>query len=62
MPYTPVVIAHRMSDYGYWVVDVSVSPSQTLSVMIAQTGISPDRARELAVAGLPVIPRSIPPW
>lgn len=38
----------RMSDQGYWIVDVNLYPGMTCSVMIAVTGISPDEARQLA--------------
>jgi len=49
-----------MSDYGYWVIDVSVAPDKTVSVMIAQTGITPEQARELATVHLPDPNRRIP--
>jgi Exonuclease I len=47
--YKPLVIGCRMSDYGYWIVDVSASPGAVVSVMIAKTGITPDEARSLAL-------------
>lgn len=34
----------RMSDYGYWVVTVAVSPWQRMSIMICSVGISPEQA------------------
>lgn len=49
-----------MSDFGYWVVDVSLAPALSVSVMIAQVGISPGQAAELALARLPSTDRSIP--
>lgn len=56
--YTPITTHVRMSQYGYWVVTVSVSPWQRMSVMIPQVGISPDTARELALASaLPALGR-----
>lgn len=58
--YKPIVLSHRMSDYGYWVIDVSVAPDKTVSVMIAQTGITPEQARELATVHLPDPNRRIP--
>lgn len=58
--YAPVITGCRMSDFGYWVVDVSVSPDKTVSVMIAVTGISPEQARKLALTQLPDPNRSIP--
>lgn len=50
MPYTPLVIDTRMSDYGYWIVDISVAPGMVVSVMIPVTGITRERAAELALA------------
>lgn len=58
--YAPVILAVRMSDFGYWVVDVSVAPDKTVSIMIAEVGISPDQARELALSRLPTPGGSIP--
>lgn len=58
--YQPVVLSSRMSDFGFWVVDVSVSPDRTVSVMIAETGISPGQAELLALSRLPDTDRSIP--
>lgn len=49
--YTPVVINVRMSDSGYWVVDVSVSPGKVVSVMIAVVGITPGAAAAYALTG-----------
>jgi hypothetical protein len=43
----------RQSKYGYWIVDVSVAPAQTMSIMICKLGITPDEARQLALAGVP---------
>lgn len=58
--YRPIVLSVRMSDYGYWVADVSVAPDKTVSIMIAQVGISPGQAAELALARLPDTDGSIP--
>lgn len=56
--YAPITTDVRMSQYGYWVVTVSVSPWQRMSVMVAAVGISPDTARELALAAsLPALRR-----
>jgi hypothetical protein len=41
-----------MSDYGYWVVDVSVAPGRVVSVMISVTGITPGAASAYALTGL----------
>lgn len=54
--YRPIIIDTRMSDYGYWVVDVSASPGKVVSVMICETGITPDRARALAMASQGSLP------
>ena len=48
--YNAIVMGVRMSDYGYWVVTFSVSPGVYMSMMICQTGITPDQA--LALAGV----------
>lgn len=58
--YKPVVTSVRMSDYGYWVADVSVAPALSVSVMIAVVGISPGQAAEYALYRLPPSDRSIP--
>lgn len=58
--YAPIVLSTRMSDYGYWVVDVSVAPDKTVSVMIAVTGITAAQASELALTRLPPSGERIP--
>lgn len=40
----------RLSQYGYWVVVVSLSPGRNVSVMIGAQGIPPDKACSLALA------------
>jgi hypothetical protein len=60
--YAPLVSNVRMSDYGYWVVDVNVAPGKTMSVMIAVTGITPEQAASHALAGLPEITPGGTPW
>lgn len=47
--YTPIVSDVRMSDLGYWVVTVSVSPWQRMSVMMCQVGISPKDAADACI-------------
>jgi RNase adaptor protein for sRNA GlmZ degradation len=42
----------RMSDYGYWVVTVGCASGQHMSMMVAQTGITPMQATELALSGV----------
>lgn len=58
--YRPLVTGVRMSDYGYWVVDVSVAPAVVTSVMIAVQGITPHDAAQLALAHSPGTPERIP--
>lgn len=48
--YEPLVVNVEMSQYGYWLVSVSVSPWQRMTVMICAVGISPDTARAMALA------------
>ena len=50
--YDGIVTDVRMSDYGYWVVTISVSPGVYMSVMICQTGITRDQAQALAAVTL----------
>lgn len=50
--YDALEINVRMSDYGYWVVTYSVSPGVYMSVMICQTGITADQARDLGTVAL----------
>lgn len=59
--YSPIVISTRMSDYGYWVVDISASPGRVLSVMICETGITPERAEQLALASQLSLPGGTSP-
>lgn len=42
--YEPIPVEVTMSQYGYWVVTISVSPYQRMAVMICQVGITPDQA------------------
>jgi hypothetical protein len=50
--YKPLAIDARMSDYGYWVVTISVAPGLRMDVMICRVGISRDAA--IALAGTTV--------
>lgn len=60
--YAPIAIDVAMSQYGYWVVTLSASPWQRMSVMIPTVGISPDTAVELALASaLPALGREASP-
>lgn len=60
--YDPLVTHVRMSDYGYWVADVSVAPGMTMSVMLAPTGITPEQAASIALTGLPATEKVSTPW
>jgi hypothetical protein len=42
----------RMSDYGYWIVMVGCASGQHVSIMVAQIGITPMQATELALSGV----------
>ena len=55
-PYRPIIIDVRMSDYGYWVVTISVAPGKRLSTMIALVGITPEQAGEAALSVLGSLP------
>lgn len=50
--YKPIVVDTRMSDYGYWIVTISVAPARRVSVMLAGVGITPDAARQAALTSL----------
>jgi len=54
--YRPIVTGCRMSDYGYWVVDVSASPGKVVSVMICETGITPEQAATAALTSQGSLP------
>ena len=45
-----IPVSVRMSDYGYWVVTLSIRPGTRSDVMIAVTGISPTQAIDAALA------------
>lgn len=42
--YDPVPLKARMGAHGYWLVDVSVSPWQRMTIMVCKVGITPDKA------------------
>ena len=44
-----------MSDMGFWVVTVSVSPGKRISVMMAGTGMTPAQAQSLALGSLATV-------
>lgn len=52
----PLIISAEMSQYGYWVVTVSVEPGLRLSIMICRVGITQQQARELACQVTPAYP------
>lgn len=59
--YEPIAIDVAMSQYGYWMVTLSVSPWQRMTVMLCQPGISPEHARDLALTtGLVALGRKVP--
>jgi len=48
--YRPYVTDVVMSQYGYWVVTVSVAPWLRMPVMVARLGLTREEARELVAA------------
>lgn len=46
--FKPLLADIRMSDYGYWIVTLGISPWQRMSVMIARVGITRAEAIDLA--------------
>lgn len=46
--YDAIRVNTRMSDYGYWVVEFSVTPGVYMSVMVCKTGITREEAESLA--------------
>lgn len=61
MAWEPRVLSVRMSDYGYWIADVSTGPGKTVSVMIAVTGIERDSIPQVALTALTGPIRGISP-
>ena len=55
--YKPLVAEVTMSDMGYWLVLISVNPTQRLAIMIASVGITPDQA---ALAALGSVAAALP--
>jgi hypothetical protein len=52
-----VILETRMSDYGYWVVTIGCAPGRRVDIMIPETGITPERAEELALTGVTHVTR-----
>jgi hypothetical protein len=61
MTYRPIILGCRMSDYGYWICDVSVAPGKVISVMICKTGITAEDVPALALGTLGSLPGGIAP-
>lgn len=55
--YAPLVADVSMSDMGYWLVTISVTPTKRLAIMIASVGITPDQA---AMAALGCVAAALP--
>lgn len=49
MAYDPIVIDVTMSQYGYWVVTVSVSPGLRMRIMASRVGITQQEAADDAI-------------
>lgn len=47
-----IVLNTRMSDYGYWVVEIGTASAQHVSIMVCKVGISPREAETLALTGV----------
>jgi len=47
-----IVLNTRMSDYGYWVVEIGVASARHVSIMVCKVGISPQEAETLALTGV----------
>lgn len=47
-----IVLNTRMSDYGYWVVEIGTASARHVSIMVCKVGISPQEAAELALTGV----------
>lgn len=47
--YAHLAVRTRMSDMGYWVVEVSIAPGKIVSIMVAKAGIDPAEAARLAL-------------
>lgn len=49
MAYEPIVISVEMSQYGYWIVTLSIEPGLHMPVMICRVGITSTQAADLAM-------------
>lgn len=47
--YEPLATDVTMGRFGYWIVTISVSPWQRMSIMIAAVGVSSEQAKQLAL-------------
>ena len=47
-----IVLNTRMSDYGYWVVEIGVASARHVSIMVCKVGISSQEAQTLALSGV----------
>lgn len=50
MAYEPIVISVEMSQYGYWIVTLSIKPGLRMPVMICRVGITSTQAADFAMA------------
>jgi hypothetical protein len=51
--YTKLIVLNtRMSDYGYWVVEIGVASGKHVSIMVCKQGITPCQAEQLATTGV----------
>jgi hypothetical protein len=54
--YEPIAVRAYMSQYGYWIVELSMAPASTLSVMVATIGITQQQAIDLVMSASSLYP------
>lgn len=56
--YAPLFLSARMSQYGYWIVEVSTAPGERMSIMVAKIGITQHEAIDLVAQASSLYPAS----
>lgn len=54
--YHPIPLDVSMSDYGYWIVTLSIAPGLRLQTMICSVGITQQQALDAAMHVVPSYP------
>lgn len=54
--YAPIAVKTEMGKHGYWIVTLSLNPTDRVSVMICKTGITPAEATAMGLGLAPLIP------